>query len=742
MTRRLLLCFIAALCAATASAQFTINTIAGSRAGGGWQDGALRVAMFSQPQHIVADAVGNLYVTDLHSATVRRVGRDGLVTTIAGTAGVADGADGGAGAGHFVGPYGIAMDASGNIFVADQSARTIRKISRDGYVSTFAGLPGFIEHKDGKGSEARFEEPRGIACCDGSGNLYVIDSDWIRKIAPDGTVSHFAGSDYGYADGPALQAKFARAKDLAIDAGGNIFVADQDNYVIRKIATDGTVSTFAGSGTYGSSDGVGSAATFGFTTTLDFDAAGNLYVGESTGLLRRIAPDARVTTVAGKAEVNEARDGIGTQATFGGMNGIAFDRATGSLFIADTDATSIRRFDPATSAVTTYAGSAPERGSTDGPASLARFTNPHTVVRDSLGNLFVSHDHAIRKITPAGVVSTFAGNSDTEGAADGTGTAARFSSPFGLAIDAADNLYVGDSGNSTVRKITPAGVVTTLAGSPKQQGKADGLGSAARFQDVGRIIADAAGNVYVPDFGNHNVRKVDPAGMVTTIAGSGAWGFDDGPVASATFASPVDVALDAAGNVYVVDFDTGNLRKIANGQVTTIIESTGGAVAIAPDGRIYMAGYGPVLRVGADKSRQVVAGEFLSVGNVDGTGKSARFSGYITLRFDAAGNLLVADTKNENIRIGTFERPRVLLFSATPSGSRQSGDVTLKWVTTGLSVAIDGVGNNFGPSGSFTVHPAQTTTYRLTVTGDGGTTVDTVRVTIANPPPKRRAAGH
>ncbi|MCC7288710.1 MAG: hypothetical protein IT503_21240 [Burkholderiaceae bacterium] len=243
---------------------------------------------------------------------------------------------------------------------------------------------------------------------------------------------------------------------------------------------------------------------------------------------------------------------------------------------------------------------------------------PFGVVSDLSGNLYVAEfsAHRIRKITPDGLVSNFAGEGGVFGSADGVGTAARFSNPQGLAIDGADNLYVADTGNQTIRKITPAGVVTTLAGQAREFGFADGTGSAARFNGPRGIASDTLGDVYVADSSNQVIRRITPDGVVTTIAGApGVAGSQDGAAAAARFKDPPGIAVDAAGNLYVADQGNHTIRKIT------------------PDGVV-----------------STIAGLAGAAGYADGSGSAARFNNPEGIAVDAAGNVYVADRGNSAIR--------------------------------------------------------------------------------------------
>ena len=212
----------------------------------------------------------------------------------------------------------------------------------------------------------------------------------------------------------------------------------------------------------------------------------------------------------------------------------------------------------------TLAGLAGSSGSTDGTGSAARFNSPFSIAVDTAGNLFVADggNHTIRKVTSAGVVTTLAGSAGSSGSTDGTGSAARFNSPEGIAVDTAGNVFVADTFNSTIRKVTSAGVVTTLAGTAGSTGSTDGTGSAARFKFPLDITVDTAGNVFVVDTENHTIRKITSAGVVTTIAGSaGNSGSTDGVGSAARFGSPKGIAVDTAGNLFVADQANHTIRS-------------------------------------------------------------------------------------------------------------------------------------------------------------------------------------
>jgi sugar lactone lactonase YvrE len=322
-------------------------------------------------------------------------------------------------------------------------------------------------------------------------------------------------------------AEFISPEDVAVDGNGNVYVADGSSPVIRKITPDGMVTTFAGlAKNPGSVDGKGSAARFSYTHGIAVDGKGNVYVADSdNNTIRKITPDGIVTTLAGTAGTTGGSDGAGSAAQFKRPWSVAVD-GSGNVYVADAGNNTIRKI-TADGIVTTLAGSAGETASIDcdGKGSAARFKYPAGVAVDGSGNVYVSDsgNNTIRKITPDGIVTTLAGSASegTTGSTDGTGNAARFNSPGGVTVDGNGNVYVADSGNHTIRKITPDGVVTTLAGLPGHSGRSDGKGSVARFglTSPDGVAVDGSGNLYVADSSNWIIRKITPGGVVTTLAG-------------------------------------------------------------------------------------------------------------------------------------------------------------------------------------------------------------------------------
>ncbi len=609
---------------AAGQTQWLVTTIAGLAGAAGSADGTNGTARFKLPAGLAVDGAGNFYVADNGNATIRilRPSVSGgqtnwVVTTIAGLAGSHGGADGTGAAARFFNPFGIAADGAGNLYATDYGSCTIRMLTpglaagqTNWTVSTIAGSLGGFGSADGTNGAAQFFNPFGIAV-DGVGNLCVADSgnETIRKITPslsggqtNWVVTTIAGSveTSGSSDGIGDAALFNRPNGIAVNGAGALCVADMFNNTVREITpgvsggvTVWAVATIAGlAGGSGSADGAGTAAQFSNPYGMALDSAGNLYVADSgNNTIRQVAPALSpgqtnwvVGTIAGSPENAGSADGTGSGALFSGPLGICVGGA-GNLFVADGGNATIRQMTPSVSAgqtnwvVSTIAGSPGIAGAVDGTGAVARFNGPTAIAAAGAGSLYVADggNSIIRKMTSAlsaglieWTVTTIAGSAGIAGSSDGTGSAARFNNPGGLALDDGGNLYVTDSLNNTIRKITPtvsAGqtnwVVTTLAGSPGIAGCADGTGSAAQFYSPSGIAVDKAGNVYVADFANSTIRKMRPSvlggqtqWLVTTIGGlAGHYGAADGTGSAARFDSPSGIVVNSAGCLFVADWD-------------------------------------------------------------------------------------------------------------------------------------------------------------------------------------------
>jgi hypothetical protein len=596
-----------------------VSTFAGKAGVEGAADGAGGNARFKEPSAVVFVG-GVLYVADSGNHTIRRITSTGVVSTLAGMVGVNGIANGTGVAARFRNPFGIARAVDGALLVLDSYNHTLRKVTTTGVVTTVAGQAGMAGSADGSLTEARFDHPFGLAVA-ADGTIFIADTrnHTIRKITPAGVVSTLAGSPgvSGMADGTGSAAMFDYPDALVLHPNGDLYVADANNCVIRKVTQAGVVTTVAGAfQQYGDADGIGTAARFQYPQGLVLDSAGRLLIADwDNHNIRRMSADLAVTTLAGPADSIGSADGMGKNARFYLPYGTSV-APSGDVFIADLANYKVRRAS-AGGVVTTYAGTG-SFGSVDGPVATASLGYVYDTAVDAAGNVYVSDSsRTIRKIDTAGMVTTLAGTAGASGATDGMGAAARFTSPRGIAVTADGTVYVADEFAHTIRKISPAGEVTTLAGQANAGGHVNAAGAAARFFQPTDVDVDADGNVFVADSRNHRIRKISPAGEVTTVAGSGVYGNADGVGAEASFRSPTGVSLDPYGNVIVCDTFNHTLRRITPAGVVTTI----GGSPLTPNAN-------------------------------DGPDTVARFSRPMRAGIDSAGMVYVADSKNNRVMRG------------------------------------------------------------------------------------------
>lgn len=649
------------------------------------------------------------------------------VTTLAGTSSVGA-ADGQGSAARFHRPQGVAVDTAGNTYVADSDNSTLRKISPTGTVSTLAGAAGQPGAADGIATAARFNFPASLVC-DVVGNLFVADANnhAIRRITPAGDVTTYAGKlgISGDADGPRLTARFHRPEGLALDPSGNLYVADAGNHTIRRISPAGDVTTLAGSsGQPGLVDASGAAARFNMPFRITVGPEGILYIAEAGNYdIRRLTPAGEVSTVYHARYVSL----YGSRSYTNAPAGLSVS-ATGRLFFADTTTDTISELLLPRDESTVIAGAENSWGDTDGPAASACFNGPNALALDGAGNLLIAElgNNTVRRLTPAGVVTTIAGLGYTtaRGAVDAAGASARFEESLYLTATSDGTLYVADSVNHSVRKVSPAGIVTTPLGG----------GEPGNFITPVAAVPDANGAIFVADSGRAEVRRLD-AGTVTTIAGLYS-------MIGRSFFYPVALTRAENGDLFTADYHS-SIQRVFRGQYSWSFEDYAGipwsrgsedgpgstarfnfpeAVLAAPSGDLYVADTGnhTIRKIASDRTVSTLAGHAGFSGSDDGLATEALFNTPQGLARDSAGNLFVADHYNHTIRkISPDGNVSTVIGAAGISGQVDGlgADARLYYPQ---SVAVDSVGNLYIASGSvirraqptaapaFTQHPSST----------------------------------
>jgi sugar lactone lactonase YvrE len=503
------------------------------------------------------------------------VDRDGSVRPFAGNGQGAHSGDGGlATDASLDNPIGLAADRVGNVYIAESSYR-IRRISAQGTIDTIAGTGAF-----GYGSEFATASRSSLAvlrvlAAGPDGTLYFTEESQnaitmpfsrIRKITRDGKLVTVAGgSGVGHSkDGTlATQARVGLISGLALDGHNNLYFSDLREHRIQRVDSSGLLTTLAGAQRFAGDQGPAERAILNLPTSVFADNSGNIYAGESWGLrIRKIDPSFTISTLAGNGQFGDYGDGLPAEAaSFSWLNDMA-RVPDGSLLVADFANNRVRRIDPS-GIVSTFAGTGQPGGSGDGgPAANAQLTNPFGIAIDASGNVFISETfgHRIRKVTRDGKIVTIAGNGRPAYAGDG-GLAryAQLAAPRSMAFDSSGNLFIADSGNNRVRRISPDGVITTLAGNGKPGWTGDGgtATDAAIAAPFGLAVDSSGAVLFTTSAGSRGggIRRLRPDGIIDTVAGSLAAGVSAADVCaeSARFELPSSIAVDSSGRIVVAD---------------------------------------------------------------------------------------------------------------------------------------------------------------------------------------------
>lgn len=708
-----------------------VGTVAGTGTLGS-ADGATTVATLANPSGVAVDLAGNIYIADRVGHQVRKVAA-GFVSTLAGSGAIGS-ANGFGATASFHGPMGIAYNPADNsLVVTEFDGNRVRRVTLDGRVTLIAGT-GTAGNADGPGNIAQFRRPVGVAVAlDGTIYVAESEGHRIRKIVRVGddpadpssySVTTFAGAGVaGFADGPGTAARFSAPRGVAVAPDGTLYVADEGNRRIRRVSPTGEVVTIAGSGAAGTTDGSGESARFNAPFGIVWVNGALIVSDHASHVLRQVrlkeasAAEGRpnswvVQTLAGAAGVTGSSDGSGVDARFNVPRLLAAD-ASGNIYIADTANNRVRRLSPSSGyfpiGVVTgsasgekvrlwnadgyfpnplgepipyldYPGALPEGASSEArewvfvvPSGVTAFEFTVTVEANTLG----SPPEAGEGGSPNVWVRTLywsetAGQpvGDLGNGVDGTLLQAKFGLITDIEADRFGNLYVVDTYNNAVRRITPDGRVTTVAGGHRDAGSQDGAGDQARFGNIQSLAVSPSGTeIFVADAGNHSVRRIalNPGGdptnpadwTVSTIAGS-TLGFQNGLGNLARFAAPTGIAMDRGGNLYVTETSGNRVRVV-----------------------LYRGGDRSQAR--SWEVRSVAGATDGSPGDVDGIGASARFDQPSAITVDPFGNLFVVELQKRRIRRITNS------LASEPSRPFGSGVVTTVANIAG-SVATDSVG--------------------------------------------------
>ncbi|MEQ1886904.1 MAG: BACON domain-containing carbohydrate-binding protein [Bryobacteraceae bacterium] len=571
----------------------TITTVAGNGVRGYSGDGgAATSAQLNYPWGVAVDSSGSLYIADTANHVIRKVS-GATITTFAGTGSQGIGQNNiSPTSGALNSPRGVALDSSGAFYFADTGNNLVRKVS--GGVMTIVVGQGFA-------GVSSLSSPFGVAV-DGSGVVYVSDTGNHRIGSVSGNVTTlFAGTasaGFGGDGGLAANAALNSPSGLAVDSQGRVLISDSQNQRIRRVS-GGTISTVAGLGTSGNVGDGGSAlsALLFVPASAVADAAGNIFIADAGNARVRQMASGNISTIAGNGVVGDAGDGgAATNANFVNPTGVAVD-GSGNVYVADFDAARVRKVSGGV--ITTFAGTGAAGISTDGiAATSAPLAFSPDVAVDGSGNVYISENGGIvnnarvasriRKVS-GGTISTVAGVTGAAGFSGdgGAGNVAQVNGPYGVAVDANGNIYIADTYNNRIRVVSN-GTITTFAGNGAQGFAGDGgFATAAQLNQPQGIAVDAAGNVYIGDTGNNRIRMVSN-GIITTIGGTGIAGYggDGGAAINATFDTPQGISVDPYGRVLVADANNNAIRALAlpcNYTIAQTLSSTsaGGPLALA-----------------------------------------------------------------------------------------------------------------------------------------------------------------
>jgi uncharacterized protein (TIGR03437 family) len=683
-----------------------LTLVAGNaRPGYSGDGGPATSAQLSRPFGVAVDGAGNVFIADSGNSSIRKVATNGIITTVAGNGNDGFSGDGGpATSAQLSFPLGVAVDGSGNLFISDGDSR-VRKVSTNGVITTVAGTGIFGFSGDGgAATKAQLYAPDGVAV-DGSGNLYIADrlNDRIRKVATNGTISTVAGTvgpifgAFSGDGGPATSAQLSGPEGVAVDGSGNLFITDYMNWRVRKVSTNGIITTVVAPGVK-----IGGSGEYWFRGVA-VDGSGNLYIGVVMDpCVVKVSANGTITTVAGNGKGWFSGDGgPATSAQLDEPNGVAID-GSGNLYIADFGSNRIRKVS-SNGVMTTVAGNGWGQFSGDGgPATNAHLSGPYGIAVDGSGNLYIADYNRIQKVSPNGVITTVAGNGVAGFSGDnGPATDAQLNNPGGVTVDGSGNLFIADGSNHRVRKVSTSGIISSVAGNGVGGFSGDG-GPAASAQVYfpNGVTVDGLGNLFIVDSYNNRIRKISTDGIITTVAGTGIAGSsgDGAPATSAQLRYPTGIAVDGSGNLFIADGNdftplgsNDNTRKVSTNGIITTIAGNG------------IWGY---------------SGD-------DGPAMSAQMYFPQGIAVDGSGNVFIADKENNAVRKLTPSKSLLQTITFGPLPNVFAGappfDVAAT-ASSGLPVSLASTTANICTVSGSTVTPLAVGTCTITATQAGSAT--------------------
>jgi sugar lactone lactonase YvrE len=567
-----------------------ITTAAGSGIEGySTDDVPATTAKLNRPFGVALDSMGRLLIADTGNSRIRRVSASGTITTIAGNGKKGYSGDGGAAkAAKLTTPFSVAAGPMGTVYIADTGNNRVRKVDSSGVITTIAGTgrPGF-SGDGGPARDARLYLPSGVAV-DETGNVYVADlgNSRVRKISTAGIITTVAGTGrrgFSGDGGAATRAKLYYPTGVAFDEFGALFISDFVNNRVRVVDANGRISTVAGNGAKRFAGDGGSPRQASLDGPFAVAAANNkLYVADAANnRVRLVDGSLHISTLAGSS--SDGFSGDGGPAVSGRLF-LPSNIATGihnDLYIADSGDNRVRRVD-ANGVISTVAGSLIRGFSGDGkPAVTASLAGPKGVAVDRSGNVYVTdtYNNRIRKINRRGIITTIAGTGVAGFTGDGRNARyARLFLPTGIVVDPAGNVYFADTANHRIRRIDRRGIITTIAGTGAVGYAGEGTPArTSRLNIPTGVAIDGSGNVYVADTGNNRVRRIDANGVISTVAGNGRKGYsgDEGDARLASLANPKGIAVTPDGTLYIADTYNQRIRKVTAGRTISTVAGDG-----------------------------------------------------------------------------------------------------------------------------------------------------------------------